>query len=86
MPLLVGPTRPKSRSEARSVLDVMDQLVDSELLFGNGLLDEVPDREDAQQFIVLAKHGQVTDDINVTASTNSLLLEANKNTDRELTA
>jgi hypothetical protein len=32
------------------------------------------------------KHGQVTDDINVTASTNSLLLEANKNTDRELTA
>jgi HD-GYP domain-containing protein (c-di-GMP phosphodiesterase class II)/DNA-binding NarL/FixJ family response regulator len=32
------------------------------------------------------KHGQVTDDINVTASTNSLLLEVNKNTDRELTA
>jgi len=32
------------------------------------------------------KHGQVTDDINVTANTNSLLLEANKNTDRELTA
>ncbi len=32
------------------------------------------------------KHGQTTEDINVTANTNSLLLEANKNTDRELTA
>jgi hypothetical protein len=32
------------------------------------------------------KHGLVTDDINVTASTNSLLLDANKNTNRELTA
>jgi response regulator RpfG family c-di-GMP phosphodiesterase len=32
------------------------------------------------------KHGQVTEDINVTASTNSLLLEANKNTNPELTA
>ena len=32
------------------------------------------------------KHGQVTDDINVTTSTNSLLLDANKNTNRELTA
>jgi response regulator RpfG family c-di-GMP phosphodiesterase len=32
------------------------------------------------------KHGQMTEDINVTANTNSLLLEANKDTDRELTA
>jgi response regulator RpfG family c-di-GMP phosphodiesterase len=32
------------------------------------------------------KHGLVTDDINVTASTNTLLLEASKNIDRELTA
>jgi len=32
------------------------------------------------------KHGLVTDDINVTTSTNTLLLEANKNIDRELTA
>jgi HD-GYP domain-containing protein (c-di-GMP phosphodiesterase class II) len=39
---------------------------------------------DTGQFCI--KHGQVTDDINVNASTHSLLLEANKNTDRELTA
>jgi CheY-like chemotaxis protein len=32
------------------------------------------------------KHGLVTDDINVTTSTNTLLLEASKNIDRELTA
>ncbi len=32
------------------------------------------------------KHGQVTDDINVTTGTRNLLLEANKHVDRELTA
>ena len=52
-------------------------------LSGAGAFQEIVNWETGQFCI---KHGQVTTDINVTASTNSLLLEANQNTDRELTA
>jgi hypothetical protein len=52
-------------------------------LKGAGAFHEIVNWETGQFCI---KHGQVTDDINVTVSTNNLLLDANRNTDRELTA